>query len=187
MTQSPILNPPFSVENVRFCTSGKVLEYAGERTPFQLSLFNSPIAGQGLKVAFGKISKGWPVIRYVGPILSEKQVLEYWSKALALSDKPRVELFALDAHRTINGARALAAFVNHSCVPNCRIYTDAARDLVAFYASREIFQDEELTIDYGLHTDGVGPYVLHPCKCGATRCRGFMDSPEMIRKVKGKR
>lgn len=183
------LSPAFSVENTKFCTSGKVLEYMGERPNFQLGLFNSPISGQGLRVSFGKISKGWPVIRYVGPILTDEQVAKYWAKALELSNNPRVELFALDTNRTINGARALAAFVNHSCAPNCRVHTDPSKDLVAFYAFREIFQGEELTIDYGLHTDAPdgAQYALHPCKCGAKTCRGYMDSIEMIKKFKGKK
>lgn len=184
MQTSTIIKPPFSVETTRFCTSGKVLEYDGTRTPFQLALFDSPISGQGLRVVFGKIPNRWPVIRYTGPILTNVQAAKYWQRLLQLSDNPRLELFTLDAQRSINGARSLAAFVNHSCAPNCRIYTDPDRDLVAFYAIREIFQDEELTIDYSLHVDGSAVMALHPCQCGAPDCRGFMDSPLTIAKYR---
>lgn len=176
------MKPPFSVENTQFCTSGKVLKYDGTAPPFQLGLFNSPISGQGLRVVFGKIPKRWPVIRYVGPILTQAGVQKYWNKMLELTDNPRLELFSLDANRSINGTRALAAFVNHSCAPNCRVYTDPDRDLVAFYAIREIFQNEEITIDYNLHVDENMVVVLHPCACGADTCRGFMDSPETIKR-----
>lgn len=180
LTPDSLIKPPFNPQITKFCTSGKVLEYAGKTVPFQLGLFDSPISGQGLRVVFGKIPNRHPVIRYTGPILTNAQAQRYWAKLLALSSNPRVELFTLDDKRSINGARSLAAFVNHSCAPNCRIYTDPKHDLVAFYAVREIFQDEEITIDYSLHVDDNPPVELHPCRCGAATCRGFMDSPLVI-------
>lgn len=180
------LQPPFSAENTRFCQSGKVLSYCGQHTPFQLTLFDSPISGKGLRVGFGKIPSRWPVIRYVGPILDSAGVQRYWQRLQKLSKKPRLELFSLDDYRSINGATALASFVNHSCDPNCRVYTEPERDLVAFYALREIFQGEEITIDYNLHVDHNEVVELHPCRCGAVTCRGFMDSPDVIAEYKRK-
>lgn len=131
-------------------------------------------------MGFGKIPKRWPVIRYVGPILDQSGVQRYWERLLKLSKSPRLELFSLDEKRSINGSSALAAFVNHSCEPNCRVYTDPDRDLVAFYALREIFQDEEITIDYNLHVDDNAVVRLHECRCKAASCRGYMDSPRVI-------
>jgi hypothetical protein len=177
--------PPFSLQNTQFCTSGKVLAYRGIRCPFHLAVFNSPISGHGLKVTYGKISTGWPVLRYVGPILTDAEVLAYWARLVAVDPNPRIALFSLDEQRTIDGTKAVAAFVNHSCAPNLGVYIEPAKDTVAFYALREIFQGEELTIDYNLSAHGTDRdgHQLHPCKCGAESCRGYLESPEEIYRV----
>lgn len=167
----------FLFEKAKFCTSGKVLAYAGQRTPFHLGLFNSPIAGTGLKVTFGKIPSGWPVIRYVGPILTQEQSVAKWNYLHKLPGKnPRVEFFGVDDEHVIDGQQCIATYANHSCEPNLLVHVDVGRIAVVFVANREIFQDEELTIDYQLQ----GGSGLTPCKCGAATCRGYMNNPAQI-------
>ncbi len=172
-----ILQPPFLWENVQFCITGLVTSYCEEQRTFHLKRFNSPISGDGLTVAFGKIPKGWPVLRYTGPILTPQKVQQKWKQMLSKSGgHPRVEFYYLDEQRTIDGSLALASYVNHSCEPNLRVHTDVVRGAIAFYASRDIATDEELTIDYSLQGGGV----MYPCLCKTRECRGFMNSPTEV-------
>jgi uncharacterized protein len=75
-----------------------------------------------------------------------------------------LERHALDATRSKRGFR----FINHSCAPNTFFRCTPQRAEV--YALRDIRPGEELTVDYGeSQHDGK-----LPCRCGATRCRGFL-------------
>jgi len=173
---STILKPPFYWENVKFCNTGLVLNYHDEARTFHLIRFNSTISGEGLKVAHGKIPKGWPVLRYTGPILNNERMHTKWKRSTAGTKSPRVEFFYLDENRTIDGSLALASYVNHSCEPNLRVHTDPVRGAVAFYSFREVETGEELTIDYSLGGGGV----MYPCLCKTASCRGFMNCPHEV-------
>lgn len=61
--------------------------------------------------------------------------------------------------------------LNHSCSPNCWVYTQKGHTL--FFALREIKPGEELTIDYLLapKTKFCNP-CTHSCKCRSKKCRG---------------
>lgn len=63
--------------------------------------------------------------------------------------------------------------LNHSCAPNCWMYTHQGHTL--FFALRDIRKDEELTISYLLSpkTDSCQP-CTHICKCGSKFCTGSM-------------
>lgn len=67
--------------------------------------------------------------------------------------------------------------LNHSCTPNCWIYTYCGHTL--FFALRKINPDEELTISYLLSPKGKNcKPCLHTCKCGSKFCTGTMHLSE---------
>jgi SET domain-containing protein len=70
-----------------------------------------------------------------------------------------------------------ARFINHSCKPNCEVYT--FNDRAYIYAKNDIARGEELTYDYQLrraaaiavHKEDASNYA---CRCGSENCRGTM-------------
>ena len=67
--------------------------------------------------------------------------------------------------------------LNHSCAPNCWIYTYRGHTL--FFALRNIDPGEELTISYLLSpNDGTCTPCTHVCKCGSKFCTGTMHLPK---------
>lgn len=72
--------------------------------------------------------------------------------------------------------------INHSCSPNCWVYTYKGHTLV--FALREILPGEELTISYLLAPKG--PFCdpcPHVCKCGSRLCqKTFHMSEERYKK-----
>jgi hypothetical protein len=58
-------------------------------------------------------------------------------------------------------------YANHSCEPNTFLYT--INKVSYFIAMRDIQQDEELTLEYGL---GEFSGQIWDCKCGSPNCRG---------------
>lgn len=63
--------------------------------------------------------------------------------------------------------------LNHSCKPNCWIYTYSGHTL--FFAIRDIKVGEELTISYLLAPKDItcNP-CTHDCRCGSKTCTGTM-------------
>ena len=121
------------------------------------------------------------------PIKSRAIVAEYsgprmtYSQADALYEhSPRTYLFGLtDGERVVDGD-GIAAFINHSCDPNCE--SDELGQRVVIRAIRNIEAEEELAYDYCLY-DG-DPDDLALCFCGARNCRGTMYSDKEIRRRK---
>ncbi len=67
--------------------------------------------------------------------------------------------------------------LNHSCRPNCWIYTYRGHTL--FFALRTIKVGEELTISYLLSPeDEMCHPCTHVCKCESTCCTGTMHLPQ---------
>ncbi|EGZ22038.1 hypothetical protein PHYSODRAFT_408331, partial [Phytophthora sojae] len=65
-------------------------------------------------------------------------------------------------------------FFNHSCAPNLEVAAvrvDSFIPRLALFARQRINAGEELTFDYG---GGSKLAEGHPCRCGATKCRGFL-------------
>ena len=72
----------------------------------------------------------------------------------------------------------MAAFINHSCSPNCE--PDEIDGRVYIIARRNIKAGEELLYDYNLY-DGEADDKA-PCHCRAKNCRGTMYSSEELAK-----
>jgi SET domain-containing protein len=83
------------------------------------------------------------------------------------------EIFTVDANNKGNVAR----FLNHSCDPNLQNYQvwiehqDKRLPRIAFFATRDIADGEELTFDYKYKLTGKGSIK---CNCGASNCRGWL-------------
>ena len=121
------------------------------------------------------IVKGTRVVEYVGERLSNEQADDLYD------DVPMTYLFGLDSGKHVLDGYGVAAFINHSCQPNCE--TDIIAGRVWVIALRDIASGEELTYDYCLF-DGEDDA---PCYCRSPRCRGSMYSRAHLRKLAKKR
>jgi SET domain-containing protein len=133
----------------------------------------SPLHGDGI-YARNPISRDTRVIEYTGELItkaeSEKREEERRARQKAGGDGC-VYIFDLGPDHDLDGRAGggLARLINHSCAPNCRAEIIEGR--IWIVALRNIEAGEELTFDYGF------PYKewpLHPCRCGARRCAGFI-------------
>ncbi|HYX52082.1 MAG TPA: SET domain-containing protein-lysine N-methyltransferase, partial [Candidatus Limnocylindrales bacterium] len=120
------------------------------------------------------IKKGTKVLEYTGPRLSSEATDGMYS------DNEVTYLFTMDDNKTVIDGFGMAAFVNHSCSPNCE--SDQFGDRIWIVALRNIKAGEELTYDYCLWDGEVGDEA--PCYCGASNCRGTMYSEEEIERQK---
>ena len=121
-----------------------------------------------------RIRKGKLIVEYVGEHLSQEEANELYE------DFSNTYLFGLVGGKRIIDGHGVAAFVNHSCRPNCE--TDQIAGKMWIIALRDIEPGEELTYDYNLY-DGEDEA---PCLCGAKRCRGSLYSAEHLRKLRKK-
>jgi uncharacterized protein len=117
------------------------------------------VTGLGL-YTLEPIKKGEFIIEYKGPILSKKE-----------SDiRGGKYLFETNPNRFIDGSGRsnLARYVNHSCVPNCKI--EVLRGRVYILSKRMIKVGEELSYDYGeeYFDEYIKPYG---CKCPKCRAK----------------
>ncbi len=117
------------------------------------------------------ISKGTFIVEYVGPRLTVDEADQRYVH------QQETYLFGLSDGKTVIDGYGEAAFINHSCSPNCEaVETDDGH--VWIVALRDIAADEELTYDYSLY-DG-GDDDPSSCACGADNCRGTLYSEEEL-------
>jgi SET domain-containing protein len=117
------------------------------------------------------IRKGTLVVEYVGERLTNDQADDLYDGL------PQTYLFGLNSGKHVVDGYGVAAFINHSCQPNCE--TDIIGGRVWIIAQRDIEPGEELTYDYNLY-DGDDEA---PCLCRARRCRGSLYSAAHLRKM----
>jgi len=138
-----------------------------------LSTRQSSIHGQGV-YARCIIPSDTRVVEYTGERISKAEARRREEQRLERQRRGGddcVYIFDLNKKYDLDGrtSRNIARLINHSCTPNCRAETIRGR--VWIIARREIAAGEEITFDYGF------PYAewrLHPCRCGAPRCVGFI-------------
>src|SRR3979411_1788766 len=135
---------------------------------------SSSLHGAGVYTT-AAIKKGTHILEYTGPRLTAKTCEGMYA------DTEVTYLFAMDDGDTIIDGFGMAAFVNHTCDPNCE--TDQIDNRIWIIALRDIEAGEELTYDYNLF-DGEDDA---PCLCGAKRCRGSLYSATHLRKLAKKR
>lgn len=134
---------------------------------------SSHLHGAGV-YTLAPIAKGTHVLEYTGPRISKKACEGLYA------DSEVTYLFTMDDEETFIDGFGTAAFVNHSCDPNCE--TDQFGDRIWIFASRDIAAGEELTYDY--HLWDAEPDDKAPCYCGTKKCRGTMYSEEEIARQK---
>jgi hypothetical protein len=118
------------------------------------------------------IKKRAVVAEYTGPRLTNTGADEIYDHS------PRTYLFGLiDGEHVIDGD-GIAAFINHSCDPNCE--ADEVKGRVIIRAIRRVSAGEELAYDYNLYDGDPDDAAL--CFCGAKNCRGSMYSEKELRR-----
>ena len=120
------------------------------------------------------IKKRTWVVEYLGEVITAKEGNRRYKH------REHTYLFGLTDGRHVIDGTNIAAFINHSCDPNCEV--DEIKGHVWIRAMRNIAAGEELTYDYNLY-DGE-PDDLAPCACGAKACRGTLYSEEELAKRK---
>ena len=114
------------------------------------------------------------VAEYTGPRLTKAEADDLYE------DSSGTYLFGLtDGEQVIDGD-GIAAFINHSCDPNCE--ADEIRGRVFIRAIRDIAAGEELVYDYNLYDGALDDPA--PCFCRTSKCRGSMYSEAELAKRK---
>jgi uncharacterized protein len=142
--------------------------------PAHLVIGHSKIDSDGCHTT-APIEKGAVVVEYTGPRITIKEADALYD------DHPRTYLFGLTDGKHVIDGEGVAAFINHSCDPNCE--ADEIKGRVWIIACRDITAGEELTYDYNLYDGDLDD--PSPCSCGAHNCRGSMYSEEeLVRRKK---
>jgi SET domain-containing protein len=118
------------------------------------------------------ITEGTRILEYTGPRLHAKQTDGMYAESEA------TYLFGMDDGKTVIDGFGMAAFVNHSCHPNCE--TDEIEGRIWIIALHDIAAGEELTYDYNIYDAEPGEKC--PCYCGAPDCRKTMYSEEEVKR-----
>ena len=124
----------------------------------------SHIHGSGAYCAKAAILRGERVLAYVGERITKTE-----SAARCRDGNPFI--FYLDEETDIDGSVEWnpAKYLNHSCDPNCEAVL--LEDGIWLVARRRIAHGEELSFDYGYD---LKDWQSYPCRCGATRCLGYI-------------
>jgi SET domain-containing protein len=133
----------------------------------------SAIHGSGV-YARETIPDGTRIVEYTGQRITKAESQRRETLRLARQRKGGddcVYIFVLNGRYDLDGraCRNVARLINHSCAPNCR--AENIRGHIWIIARREIPAGAELTFDYGF---GYKEWRLHPCRCGASRCPGYI-------------
>ncbi len=145
---------------------------------------SSAIHGFGV-FATRPIRKGTRIIEYLGERITPQEADRRYAEDGA--EHPHVLLFVVDKRIVIDAGVGGndARFINHSCEPNCKVFTQKKR--IFIYALKAIAEGEELTYDYNLTRDDSNDLDMeerYACRCGAMTCRGTMLAPRKKRKGK---
>ncbi len=137
--------------------------------PAHLEMRSSKIHAQGV-YPLRNLKRGELVVEYTGPRLTVKDADAIYEKS------PRTYLFGLTNGKQVIDGDGIAAFINHSCDPNCEV--DEKRGRVFITTIRHIEAGEELTYDYNLYDGELDDRSR--CHCGSAHCRGTMYSKKEI-------
>jgi uncharacterized protein len=145
---------------------------------FRLEVRRSGIQGRGV-FAREPIPRRRLVIEYAGERITMKEARRRHRER---GCPERVCFARLNRYWFIDAWRGNGAeFVNHSCDPN--LYATIQRGHIFYYSRNRISRGEELTVDYKV-TSEVGRI---PCHCGSANCRGEMNRPTRMGRLRGKR
>ena len=116
------------------------------------------------------IEQGTYIVEYTGPRITLQEADERYKHC------EKTYLFGLDCGTHVIDGNGIAAYINHSCNPNCE--ADEVDGQVWIIATRDIAAGEELAYDYNLYDGEDNDESL--CFCRAANCRGTLYSEEEI-------
>lgn len=129
---------------------------------------NTPKKGRGV-FATKDIPAGTLIGDYLGKIISTAEEENY---------EAQYGLYLMYYHNraTIfpDVDKAGIHLINHSCTPNCWMYTYKRHTL--YFALRHIFAGEELTVSYLLGPDASCDPCPHVCHCSSKHCTHTMHA-----------
>ncbi|MBS4028986.1 MAG: SET domain-containing protein-lysine N-methyltransferase [Ignavibacteriales bacterium] len=114
------------------------------------------------------IPRGTELFHYEGELISSEEALKRESD----NTREGIYTFWLNDEWAIDGWEKgnISKYLNHSCAPNCSY--NISEHHISIFTERDIFPNEELTIDYDYDADAE----LTRCLCGSDDCRGFINS-----------
>ena len=150
---------------------------------------NSGVHGNGL-FASQNIKQESKIIEYVGDKVTKKEGDRradiQLNKAKRNINNGMVYVFELNKRYDIDGSVKynLARLINHSCSPNCEVVID--NNEIWILAIKKIKKNAELSYNYGYAYDE--DYVDHICKCGSSKCVGYiLDEDHWLKLKKAKK
>ncbi|XP_063703297.1 histone-lysine N-methyltransferase EHMT2 [Culicoides brevitarsis] len=150
--------------NLSLCKNRVVQQ--GTKIPMQVFECDDPVRGFGVRTLV-KIPKGTFITEYIGEILTDAE-----------ADRRTDDSFFFYASEHCLDAKFygnVSRFFNHSCDANIapiRVYyghQDTRFPKIAFFASRDIEPEEELTFDYGTKF-WLAKYKQFTCHCNSSKC-----------------
>jgi len=148
----------------------------------------SHVHGSGL-FAVQNIKKGSKIIEYIGDKVTKKEGDKRADKQIKQYKKNQnngmVYIFELNKLYDIDGSVAHnhAKLINHSCNPNCEV--EIINNEIWISAIKNIKKYTELSYNYGYSYDT--DYVDHICKCGSSKCVGYILDEDHWPKLKKKK
>ena len=148
----------------------------------------SDVHGSGL-FAVQNIKKGTKIIEYIGDKVTKKEGDKRADKQIKQYKKNKnngmVYVFELNKLYDIDGSVAYnhAKLINHSCNPNCEV--EIINNEIWISAIKHIKKNTELSYNYGYSYDT--DYVDHICKCGSSKCVGYILDEDYWPKLKKKK
>ena len=151
----------------------------------------SSVHGRGL-FASQYIKKGSQIIEYVGDKVTKREGDRRADKQINRAKKNKnngmVYIFELNKRYDIDGdvSHNHARLINHSCNPNCEVVID--NNYLWISAIKNIKKNHELSYNYGYSYDT--DYDEHKCKCGSSKCVGYIldeDHWPKLKKAKKKK
>ena len=148
----------------------------------------SHVHGSGL-FAVQNIKKGSKIIEYIGDKVTKKEGDKRADKQIKQYKKNKnngmVYIFELNKLYDIDGSVSHnhAKLINHSCNPNCEV--EIINNEIWISAIKNIKKYTELSYNYGYSYDT--DYVDHVCKCGSSKCVGYILDEDHWPKLKNKK
>ena len=148
----------------------------------------SRVHGSGL-FAVQNIKRGSKIIEYIGDKVTKKEGDKRADKQIKQYKKNKnngmVYIFQLNKQYDIDGAVSYnhAKLINHSCNPNCEV--EIVNNEIWISAIKNIKKNAELSYNYGYSYDT--DYIDHICKCGSSKCVGYILDEDHWPKLKKKK
>ena len=148
----------------------------------------SHVHGSGL-FTVQNIKKGTKIIEYIGDKVTKKEGDKRADKQIKKYKRNKnngmVYIFELNKLYDIDGSVAYnhAKLINHSCNPNCEV--EIINNEIWISAIKNIKKYTELSYNYGYSYDT--DYVDHICKCGSSKCVGYILDEDHWPKLKNKK